>query len=202
MIFYALNVPLDRQAVVSKNIIAVSIWHACSARQYGLCNKRLFVLHHNYRLCCGTITGVICEDNMAAARSIKKKRSNSMFCAYELAAKLTTHLHLEAEPLKQLPLAVCDTRTSQAMYAFPSAATGRWVLNQKATEASMFMAHWLLTHHRGLLSSDVCHALSTSLHVCAHFVKMPPAQHAKHASLARHVVKGSAQAGAVQGWLA
>jgi hypothetical protein len=91
------------------------------------------------------------------------RRKDSIFCAYELAATLTKRLQLEAEPLKHLPLAVCDSHINQPAYAFPLSSTGRWVLNQKATEASMFMALWLITHHSRLLSTHVCHALSSSL---------------------------------------
>lgn len=91
------------------------------------------------------------------------RTNTTLFCAYDLVVTLTGSLQLEAAPLKHLPLVVCDSHANQASYAFPSPATGRWLLNQKATEASTFMAHWLLTHHRGILSTHVCHALSTSL---------------------------------------
>lgn len=91
------------------------------------------------------------------------RTNTTLFCAYDLAVTLTGSLRLEAAPLKHLPLVVCDSHANQASYAFPSPATGRWLLNQKATEASTFMARWLLTHHRGILSTHICHALSTSL---------------------------------------
>jgi hypothetical protein len=86
-----------------------------------------------------------------------------MFRVYELAVTLTGSLQLEARPLERLPLAVCNLHMSEATYAFPSATTGRWLLNQRATEASMFMAHWLVKHHRSSLCPDLCHALCTSL---------------------------------------
>lgn len=97
------------------------------------------------------------------------KKSHVQPClyeAYELGIHLTAHMQPETHPLKNLPLAICSTSNicqAAATYAFPSVASGRWVLFQKSTEASMFLSHWVIKHHKELLTESQQHLLSTSM---------------------------------------
>jgi hypothetical protein len=89
---------------------------------------------------------------------------HNMCLAYELAMHVAVKLQLETEPLKRLPLAICQkgANSCQPMYAFPSVISGKWLLFQRATEASMFIALWLSRNHTNLLTEEQWLSLKTS----------------------------------------
>jgi hypothetical protein len=67
--------------------------------------------------------------------------------AYDLGTAVSRGLMLGG--LAKLPLAVAG-RGAQRTYCFPS-AWGRWVEGQGAIDASLFLARFLLEHHRALV---------------------------------------------------
>lgn len=83
---------------------------------------------------------------------------------YKLAHRLAVCLRLEAEPLALLPLVVWRSQGAQCVYAFPLETTGRWVCDQGASVACMFLADFLSSHHRRLLSDREAHLLQASVH--------------------------------------
>lgn len=59
---------------------------------------------------------------------------------YKLAHRLAMCLRLETDPLALLPLVVWRSQGAQCVYAFPLETTGRWVCDQGASVACMFLA--------------------------------------------------------------
>lgn len=78
--------------------------------------------------------------------------NSAAVAAYTLGLRLADKLRLELEPFQHLPLAVWQDSSGQALYAFPSATTGRWLCAQRSTEASLYLAHWLTTTRSDLLT--------------------------------------------------
>ena len=89
------------------------------------------------------------------SRQRQRDRMNTSTAVHRLGSTLIRELHLTAEPLQHLPLAVIYHGTSgQCTYCFPS-PDGIWVPNQCATDAAMFLTQYLSENHMSLVKSHL-----------------------------------------------